>query len=45
MVSQIWDSREQFEAFGEKLMPVLAEAGIEFSAEPDVFEVHDIVKR
>jgi hypothetical protein len=44
-VSEIWDSREQFEAFGEKLMPVLAEAGIEFSAEPDVFEVHDIVKR
>jgi hypothetical protein len=45
MVSQIWDSREQFEAFGEKLMPVLAQAGIEFSAEPDVFEAHDIVKR
>jgi hypothetical protein len=26
-------------------MPVLAEAGIEFSAEPEVFEVHEIVKR
>jgi len=45
MVSEIWDSREQFEAFGEKLMPVLAEAGIEFSAEPDVFEVHDVERR
>jgi len=45
MVSEIWDSREQLEAWGEKLMPVLAEAGIEFSAEPDVFEVHAIVKR
>ena len=44
-VSEIWDSREQFEAWGEKLMPVLAEAGIEFSAEPEVFEVHEIVKR
>lgn len=44
-VSEIWDSREQFEAFGEKLMPVLADAGIEFSAEPEVFEVHAIVKR
>ena len=45
MVSEIWDSREQFEAFGEKLMPVLTEGGIEFSGEPDVFEVHNIEKR
>lgn len=44
-VSEIWDSREQFEAFGERLMPVLAEAGIEFSGAPDVFEVHNIEKR
>jgi len=44
-VSEIWDSREQFEAFGERLMPVLAEAGIEFSGEPEVFEVHNIDKR
>ena len=27
-VSEIWDSREQFEAFGERLLPILAEAGI-----------------
>jgi len=44
-VSEIWDSKEQFEAFGERLMPVLTETGIEFSAEPEVFEVHNIVKR
>ena len=44
-VSEIWDSREQFEAFGERLMPLLAEAGIEFSGEPEVFEVHNIEKR
>jgi quercetin dioxygenase-like cupin family protein len=44
-VSEIWDSREQFEAFGEKLMPVLTEAGIEFSGPPEVFEVHNLVKR
>jgi len=44
-VSEIWDSREQWEAFGERLMPLLAEAGIEFSGEPDVFEVHDSVRR
>ena len=44
-VSEIWDSREQFEAFGERLMPILADIGIEFSAEPEVFEVHNIEKR
>jgi hypothetical protein len=44
-VSEIWDSREQFEAFGERLMPVLADTGITFSAEPEVFEVHNIVRR
>jgi hypothetical protein len=44
-VSEIWDSREQFEAYGERLMPVLAKAGIEFSGEPEVFDVHRIEKR
>jgi hypothetical protein len=44
-VSEIWDSREQFEAFGERLMPLLADAGIEFSGEPEIFEVHNIEKR
>ncbi len=44
-VSEIWDSREQFEAFGERLMPVLAKAGIEFSGEPEIFEVHSVAKR
>ena len=44
-VSEIWDSREQLEAFGEVLMPILADAGIEFSGDPEIFEVHDIAKR
>jgi hypothetical protein len=44
-VSEIWDSPEQFAAFGERLMPLLTEVGIEFSGEPDVFEVHNIQKR
>ncbi len=44
-VSEIWDSREQMEAFGEHLMPVLQDAGIEFSGEPEVFEAHQIEKR
>ena len=43
-VSEIWDSREKFEAFGQRLMPILAEAGIE-PGEPEVFEVHNIIKR
>jgi hypothetical protein len=46
-VNEIWDSRKHFEAFGERLrlMPVLAELGIDFSGPPDIFEVHKIVKR
>ena len=44
-VSEIWDSREQFAAFGERLMPILTAAGIEFSGEPEVFEVHNTIKR
>jgi len=44
-VSEIWDSREQLEAYGELLMPILADIGIEFSGDPEIFEVHNIVKR
>jgi hypothetical protein len=43
-VSEIWDSREQFEAFGERLMPVLADTGID-PGEPEVFEIHNIIRR
>ena len=43
-VSEVWDSQEQFEAFGQLLMPLLEEAGMEID-EPHVFEVHNIVKR
>jgi hypothetical protein len=45
VVSEIWDSREKMDAYGEKLMPVLAEIGIEMAAEPEVFEVRNIAKR
>ena len=44
-VSEIWDSREQMEAFGEKLMPVLSDAGVEMAGEPQVFEVHNLERR
>jgi hypothetical protein len=43
-VSEIWDSREQLDAFGERLMPVLSEVGID-PGEPEIVEVHNIVRR
>jgi hypothetical protein len=44
-VSEIWDSREQLQAFGDRLMPILTELGIEFSGEPEILEIHNIVRR
>ena|SRR5690348_321687 len=44
-VSEIWDSREQFDAFGERLTPVLKDVGIELSGDPEMLEIHNIVKR
>ena len=44
-VSEIWDSVGQLQAYGEVLMPILTDAGIQFSAEPEVFEVQNIVRR
>ena len=44
-VSEIWDSQEQFEAYGEQLMPILADIGIEFSGGPEIFEAHNLVTR
>ncbi|MFL6040785.1 MAG: hypothetical protein ACJ740_05215 [Gaiellales bacterium] len=44
-VSEIWDSQEQLQGYGEVLMPILADAGIQFSGEPEIFEVHNIVRR
>ena len=43
-VSEIWASEEQMQAFGDRLMPILTDIGIEFAAEPEVFEVHNLVK-
>jgi hypothetical protein len=38
-VSEIWESRERFEAFGEKLRPRLEENGIQLAGEPEVLDV------
>ena len=43
-VSQVWDSKEQMEAFGARLQPILAELGIN-PGKPEVVEVHNIIQR
>jgi hypothetical protein len=43
-VSEIWDSREQLDAFGERLRPVLADAGID-PGEPEILDIHNIIRR
>lgn len=43
-VSEIWDSREQLETFGERLMPLLADIGID-PGEPELIEIHNTIKR
>jgi hypothetical protein len=44
-VSEIWDSQESLQAFMENVFPIMDEIGIELSAEPEIFEAHNIVKR
>ena len=43
-VSEVWDSREQIDAFGQRLMPLLAEMGVD-PGEPETFEIHNIIRR
>ena len=43
-VSQVWDSQEQLDAFGERLRPILEEFNIN-PGEPEVVEVHNIIRR
>ncbi len=43
-ISQVWDSKEQLDAFGARLMPILAELGIN-PGEPELVEVHNIIRR
>ena len=42
-VSDIWDSRESFEKFGETLKPIMEDLGIE-SPETEILEVHNIIE-
>ena len=43
-VSEVWDSQEQLNAFGERLMPILADVGID-PGQPETFQVHNVIKR
>ncbi len=42
-VSDIWDSMENFEAFGKTLMPIMQDLGVD-PVEPEILEVHNIIK-
>jgi hypothetical protein len=42
-VSEIWESQEKFAAFGERLMPILADVGVD-PGEPEILEIHNIIK-
>ena len=43
-VSEIWDSREQLDAFGQRLMPVLQDVGID-PGEPEILDIHNVIRR
>jgi hypothetical protein len=39
-VSEIWESEERLQTFGETLRPRLEEAGVQLAGEPEVLAVH-----
>ena len=41
-VVDVWDSQETFDAFGETLMPILAEVGVD-PGDPMVAPVHNVI--
>jgi len=43
MVFDVFDSRENFDAFGQVLMPILAQVGID-PGQPDIMPIHKIIK-
>jgi hypothetical protein len=42
-VNEIWDSREQFDAWGKHVM--LTDIEVEFSSKPEMLEIHNIIQR
>jgi hypothetical protein len=43
MVYDVWESEESFGSFGETLMPILAEIGIDVG-QPEVMPVHNLIR-
>ena len=43
-VSQVWDSREQMDAFGQRLAPILAAVGVD-PGQPEIVPVHNVISR
>jgi hypothetical protein len=41
-VSDIWESVEAFERFGQTLRPILQELGVN-AGEPEILEVHNVI--
>ena len=41
-VFDIWESQEDFDAFGEKLIPILSDLGVDLQ-EPMVATVHNVI--
>ena len=42
-VFDVWDSQETFDAFGETLVPILGEAGVELP-KPEIAEAYNIIE-
>jgi hypothetical protein len=45
LVSEVWDSQTELEAFGKRVMPLLADVALEHSGHPEVFEVENTIRR
>jgi hypothetical protein len=43
-VSEIWASREQFDAFATRLMPEIEKAGIDVSTGPEYYEIYTMIQ-
>ena len=41
-VTDVWDSVEDFQAFGETLMPIMHSVGVD-PGQPDIQQVHNII--
>lgn len=45
LVSEVWDSQERFGTFGQRVMSLLADVALENSGQPEILEVHNIIRR